>query len=368
MDATGQPAEFALFLHQIDIETLTREGERRVHTRYPTADHQGRLGDIEKLGLERLGQTHPGDRPTHEVDRFLRRLFGLLAVHPGAVIADVGHLEEIAVQSDLADVLLEELLVRAGRARRHHHPVERVLLNAFLDLGQRVLRAGVEQVFRVGHAGEILRCFRHRGYVHGAGDVRPARADEYTHPGLLGAHVALLGILLGRNHRAARLAQLPAGQGRGCRSLHHGLGNVLGGLEGAADEDPRAGRCQRLILGRLCKAVLVEFEADAIGQLADFLGHLQANREDDQIELLLDRLPILALMLDPEVVRLRILFHRGHPRADVANAALLLRPDHEFFEVLAVGAEVHPVDRDFRFRAVLLGQDGLLGGVGAADR
>jgi len=46
---------------------------------------------------------------------------------PGALIPDVGLLEEILVETAVSDRLLKEGLMGAGRTRGHHDPVEAVL-------------------------------------------------------------------------------------------------------------------------------------------------------------------------------------------------------------------------------------------------
>ena len=70
------------------------------------------------------------------------------AMHPGILLADVGHLEQMRVQPGLAQRVLEERLVRARRAARHDHPVQRVFHDRGRDLLLRVLRAGVEDCAR----------------------------------------------------------------------------------------------------------------------------------------------------------------------------------------------------------------------------
>ena len=96
--------------------------------------------------MQRLEQRGPGHRHAHQVLGFFRGLLGLLHVHPGILVADIGHLKEVLVQPGIDHGLPEQGLVGDGRAGRHHHPVE---LLFFDDLGHvhlGVLGAG-EEIF-----------------------------------------------------------------------------------------------------------------------------------------------------------------------------------------------------------------------------
>ena len=56
-----------------------------------------------------------------------------LLVHPGAVLAQVGHLAQVGVEPGLGHGAAEGRLVHARRAGRHHHAGELVLLDGLLD-------------------------------------------------------------------------------------------------------------------------------------------------------------------------------------------------------------------------------------------
>jgi len=73
-------------------------------------------------------------------------------VHPGALLPDVGHLQHIGIQARLADSPAEGGLMEAGRAGRHHHPVQLVLGDVLLDLLLAYIGAGKLQVAGHGHA------------------------------------------------------------------------------------------------------------------------------------------------------------------------------------------------------------------------
>ena len=80
---------------------------------------------------------------------------GLVLVHPRALVADVGHGEEVLVQPALAQRLLEEDLVRARRAGGHDQPVEPVLLDHVLDVLLVGVGAGVEAGLGVADVGQL---------------------------------------------------------------------------------------------------------------------------------------------------------------------------------------------------------------------
>jgi hypothetical protein len=77
-------------------------------------------------------------------------------VHPGILVADIGHLEEVFVQASLADGLLEERFMGARRAGGHHHPVDIFSSDHLFHFVLGVLGAGEQVVLYVHHVGQ--RC------------------------------------------------------------------------------------------------------------------------------------------------------------------------------------------------------------------
>ena len=81
---------------------------------------------------------------------------GSLHVHPGVLVADIGHLEEVLVEPGVDQGLPEQGLVGDGRAGRHHHPVELLFLD---DLGHGhlgILGAGKEISSTKATLGSVL--------------------------------------------------------------------------------------------------------------------------------------------------------------------------------------------------------------------
>ena len=107
-------------------------------------------------------------------------------MNPGALVPDVGHLEEVGVQSRLANGVAEDGLVGARRAGGDNDPVQSVLGDALLDQLQGVGGTGVDGVLGEDNVGQGLGVVYHGLHVHHPGDVRPAGADEHPDARLVG--------------------------------------------------------------------------------------------------------------------------------------------------------------------------------------
>ena len=163
----------------------------------------------------------------------------LAHVHPGTLVADVGHLEQELVQARFPDRLAEHGLVRAGRTGGHDHAVQAVLLDGLFDLFLGILRAGVEIFVGVDDIRQRARVLLDGGDVHHPADIDAAVADEDADPGLLlRFHLGLRRVFLLGGQRSPRRGDHPRGGGGGAACLGDRLGDVLRRLKGAADIDP----------------------------------------------------------------------------------------------------------------------------------
>jgi hypothetical protein len=61
---------------------------------------------------------------------------------PGALVPDVGHLQEVLIEAAAPEGLLEEGLMGPGRTSGDNDPVQFLFLNHFLQLLLGVLGAG----------------------------------------------------------------------------------------------------------------------------------------------------------------------------------------------------------------------------------
>ena len=200
VQAAQHTSQLRLLLHQVYVESLAGDGQGCGHPGHPSPDDHGGGEDIQLDLLLGLQEGGPGHSHAHQVLGLLGGLVPLLHVHPGALVPDIGELEEVLVQSRLLAGLAEEGLVGPGGARCHKHPVELMLLDGILDGGQPVLGAGIEVVLSVDHVGQGGGVLGHRRHVQEAPDVGAAVAYEGAYPQFLFAFLLLPFSLLLRAH------------------------------------------------------------------------------------------------------------------------------------------------------------------------
>jgi len=85
--------------------------------------------------------------------------------------------------------------VGLGAAGGHHHAVEAVFLDFFLDLILSVLATGEQVLVGVNDVRKAFRIGAHGGHVHHTANVDPAVADEHPDPRFLFGDIPLLGNL-----------------------------------------------------------------------------------------------------------------------------------------------------------------------------
>ena len=369
MDVAKIAAQGRVLLHQVHLEALVGDAQRRGHARQPAADNQRRCRHRQLAGLQRLQMPRPGDGHGHQVHGLIGGRHGVVLVDPGALVADVGHRKEVLVEPALAQRLLEEDLVRPRRTGGHHQPVEPVLLDHVLDVLLVGVRAGVEAGFGVADVGHLGRLAGYPFHVDDRSDVVAAVADEHAHPrGFVGG-VALPGVFVALDQIAARGGKLVHGARRRRRGLRHRFRNVLGFLERPGHVNAGLGCRQRRQPLGLREAKLVEIEPQPPGHLPYARRNPQPHAEHHQVEFL--------LLLDArlvEVANARRLGagHLHHARGngpDELHAVLVAGAVDVAVELLAERPHIHAEDRDVELlpMRVLQGDHGLLGGAHAAD-
>ena len=92
-DPTRDAAQLCLALDQRHLESLAREAQGRRHPGDASTKDDGPLIHLEPYVLERRKRGRPSHGHAHEILGFERRLRGMAEMDPGALIADVGHLE-----------------------------------------------------------------------------------------------------------------------------------------------------------------------------------------------------------------------------------------------------------------------------------
>ena len=131
------------------------------------------------------------DRHGHQILRFLRRRPRVIPVYPRILFPDVGHLEQMRIQPGSPKRLLEQRLVRARRARGHHHPIQSILLNPLPNALLGVLRTGVQIVLGEDYSRQTGSIVDHLRNLHHTPNVDPTMTDKDAYPCILLAHVPL---------------------------------------------------------------------------------------------------------------------------------------------------------------------------------
>jgi len=173
--ADGGPA-----FHQIDMKPGIGQVQGGGDPGHATSYDQDILAHRNAFWLKRLEQLRLGHSHSDEILGLLRGHGRLVHVHPGALLTDVGHLQHIGIQARLADSPAEGGLMEAGRAGRHHHPVQFVLGYVLLDLLLADVGAGELQVTGHGHAGERLSKALQVLHIEDPGYIQAAVTDVNT--------------------------------------------------------------------------------------------------------------------------------------------------------------------------------------------
>jgi hypothetical protein len=104
-------------------------------------------------------------------------------VHPGALLADIGHLKEGAVQSRLLARGPEKRLVGARRTTSHHNPIQTLLGDGLLDPLLPFSGAVVQSALGQAYMGQIPDPVHQRLDIYETGNFCPAIANENTYLG-----------------------------------------------------------------------------------------------------------------------------------------------------------------------------------------
>ena len=361
-------SELGFGLDQVHVEPLVADRQSGRHTRQSASDHQRRGNHGGLPRLERPQVPCPRHGHAHECDGLFGGRGAVLAVNPGALVADIGHGEEVLVEPRDPQRFLEQRLVRSRRARGHHQAVEAMFADEVLDSLLVGVAAGVEAGFGVDDVGHLAGAACDFFDVHDGCDVVSAVADEHPDAGLFVGDVALPGIFELRDQRTADVSELRHGPRCGPGALGDGFGNVLGLLACAGYVHARAAGRHRAETVGLTETELVEFQAQAAGHLTYRCAGAQAHRQDHHVELA----ELLGTVgVEEAYSQLLAVGHFDDPRRDRANeldVMLVAGPVDVAVEFLSERAYVHAEDRDIGLRYVFDGAHRFLCGRHAADR
>ena len=157
--------------------------------------------------------------------------------------------------------------------------------------------------------------------------------------------------------------------GGGAAALRDGGRDVLRAL-GDAREEHAGGvglHGAELAVGFHEEPEAVVGDVQGFGELVRALGAFDAHGEHDHVGLHLDGLAEQGVGAADDVLPVPVGLDGGHAAADVLGAVFLDGAAREFVIELRVGADVHVEHVGLRVGDVVLGQDGLLGGVHAAE-
>ncbi len=225
-------AEARLALDEVDELAGVGELEGGGGARDAAADDQRVGAHVDGEPLQRLVARDPQHGCAHQVLGLLRRCDSIV-VHPAALLADVGHLDEVRVEARRLRGAAERRLVHAGAAGGDHDALELVVGDV---LGDHLLPGvGAHVLVRARHhdAGHGRRGFSDGVAVDHLGDVGAAVADEHARSRL--SHCAYLLRPHGAGSRARRRAAPPRPDARGpARSPSPSPGRCpAGGTQGA---------------------------------------------------------------------------------------------------------------------------------------
>ena len=171
------PADRRLALDQVDRVAGVGQFQRGLQAGDAAADHERGRVDLHVHPFQRLLMPHPSGR---RGDQGLGLLGGrfLVDVHPGAVLADVGHLQQVGIETGVLAGPAEGLLVQVRRAGGHDDARQALLLDVLFDQALAERRAHELVVAGDGHVFDVLaRPARDLFHVDRAGDVAAAMTD-----------------------------------------------------------------------------------------------------------------------------------------------------------------------------------------------
>ncbi len=196
------------------------------HSGNAAADDQDILVDGETVIFEWMGLGHRAHSHAHQILGFLRGLFRQMGMDPGRLIANIGNLDQVFVQSGLADGFLKLGLMGPGRTAADDHPVQSVVNDALLNLLDGLAAAAMSFGLGDNNIGQGFRIVDNLGDIDDTADIITTIADKDSDSrGLVRSHRVRQAVSdAGSFFATCKILAGHAGRGTG---LHHGLGNIL---------------------------------------------------------------------------------------------------------------------------------------------
>ena len=362
------PAQLVALFRQIDLKALIGKTQGGGHAGNSTPDYQDVLVHRQTLIGERLSLDCRADRHLEEILGFGCRLGRRTGMDPGGLIADVGDLHQVLVETCPTQEFLEFGLVGAGRTAADDHPVELLFLDGFTDIlhgdpaaavafgpGNCDMRKGGGMVDQVCHVDDTA-------------DVLAAVADKDPDLRLFPRDITffqklfLFGCLLYRGR------QIGSGHAGGGAGLNHGLRNVFRRLKGPGhvNAGPSGGYRVEALGHR--EEVAVQFHTQLGGERPGVVGGLEAGGEHDHVEMLFKLLAGLVGGVEDGQIGAAVGLQDGvRAAAHKTHPVLVFGPLQVQLVILAEGPHIHIEDGCFDILLEsLLGDDRLLQGEHAA--
>ena len=372
-------------LYQGHVIAGVGNDEGRGHPAHSAAEHQRPLERLDGSPPDGRHARHPQDGHTNQFLRLAGCTSGLPVMDPGAVLADVGHLQQVGVQPGLAHRLLEQGFVGPVTAGRHHHTVEVMFSDLAVDLRCSLWETGIGNggcVHYPRKRGSILSDLRDIHYLR---DHRATAAHKDSGSSSLPGHVSLRrhilhlaqeGELPWNGQPPQRVVVYPHHLARGARGVQDSLGYLFGRLKCPGYIDAGLAGLERLKLVRLAEPVFVEVNPQHPSQLSRPAWRLYAGRQHNHLIAVFNELAAVlraACNARSRVAQNQIVGFRIFPDGRDATAGVL-HPVRLpcFLVVLCVlfvkGPLIHHKDPALYISPnPLLGQHRLFGGKHAAD-
>ena len=138
-----------VFFNEIHLIACVGELQGGCHACDTAPDHQHSGIHIHIHTFKGFMLFDPFHGGPHQVNGFAGCFF-FVFVHPTALLADIGHLEQILVEPGHPQGMPEGAFVHIGTAGRHHYPVQIIIADVLCD---HLLSRGRTHVFiRFGHS------------------------------------------------------------------------------------------------------------------------------------------------------------------------------------------------------------------------
>ncbi len=154
MESSRHTSQVRFLFHQVDLMSLVGYGQGAGHAGDASSHHQGRLVDRQIKFLQRLQMAGPGHRHADDILGLLGGLFLFFGVDPGAMLPDIGHIEEILIDARFPKGVPEQRFKGPGGAGGDHHPIEPFFLGQVRYFLGGIGGAGKQLFLGVDHIGQ----------------------------------------------------------------------------------------------------------------------------------------------------------------------------------------------------------------------